>query len=102
MATGWFRTGIGPPERSAPRVVGARAGLTCWNGPPPGARERAGTAPFQGPALSLRRVGRKGVLLEVAAARLLALDGLEQRLEVALAEAQRAVPLDELEEHRRA
>jgi DNA-binding CsgD family transcriptional regulator len=39
--------------------------------------------------------------LQVAAALLLALDGLEQRLEVALAEAERAVPLDQLEEHRR-
>ena len=39
---------------------------------------------------------------EVAAALLLALDGLEERLEVALAEAERAVPLDQLEEDRRA
>src|SRR5262249_27022837 len=39
---------------------------------------------------------------EVAATLLLALDGLEQRLEVALAEAQRPVPLDQLEEHGRA
>src|SRR4026209_2593242 len=39
---------------------------------------------------------------EVAAEVLLALDGLEQRLEVALAEAEGAVPLDQLEEHRRA
>src|SRR6478609_8648156 len=39
---------------------------------------------------------------EVAALVLLALDGLEERLEVALAEAERAVPLDELEEDRRA
>src|SRR5699024_8546296 len=38
---------------------------------------------------------------EVAATLLLPLDGLEQCLEVALAEAQRAVPLDQLEEHRR-
>src|SRR6266699_2458916 len=38
---------------------------------------------------------------EVAAAGLLALDGLEQGLEVALAEPLRAVPLDQLEEHRR-
>ncbi|KPC69522.1 hypothetical protein ADL26_18170, partial [Thermoactinomyces vulgaris] len=38
--------------------------------------------------------------LEVAALGLLALDGLEQRLEVADAEAERAVPLDELEEDR--
>jgi hypothetical protein len=33
---------------------------------------------------------------------LLALDRLEERLEVALAEAERAVPLDDLEEHGRA
>jgi hypothetical protein len=39
---------------------------------------------------------------EVAAALLLALDRLEERLEVALAEAERAVPLDDLEEDRRA
>src|ERR1700735_2715334 len=38
---------------------------------------------------------------EVAPPGLLALDCLEQRLEVALAEALRAVPLDQLEEHRR-
>src|SRR5262249_15879034 len=36
---------------------------------------------------------------QVAATRLLALYGLEQRLEVALAEAERPVPLDQLEEH---
>src|SRR3954464_217290 len=39
---------------------------------------------------------------EVAALLLLPLDRLEQRLEVALAEAERAVPLDELEEQGRA
>src|SRR5882757_3084752 len=39
--------------------------------------------------------------LEVAAALLLPLDRLEQRLEVALPEALRAMPLDQLEEHRR-
>src|ERR1043165_7896352 len=38
---------------------------------------------------------------EGAAALLVALDGLEQRLEVPLAEALRAPPLDDLEEHRR-
>src|SRR5262249_38884607 len=38
---------------------------------------------------------------EVAAERLLALDRLEERLEVALAEGRRAVPLDHLEEERR-
>src|SRR3954453_18487560 len=40
--------------------------------------------------------------LQVSPAGLLALDRLEQRLEVALAEAHRAVPLDQLEEDRRA
>src|SRR5579884_3579748 len=40
-------------------------------------------------------------LLEVPAQRLLALDRLEQGLEVALAEGRRAVPLDHLEEDRR-
>ena len=39
--------------------------------------------------------------LEVAAESLLALDRLEQRLEVALAEGARAVALDHLEEQRR-
>src|SRR5215210_5286667 len=41
-------------------------------------------------------------LLQVAAARLLALDRLEQRLEVAVAEAARPVALDDLEEDGRA
>src|SRR5581483_7231617 len=36
---------------------------------------------------------------EVAAQRLLALDRFEESLEVAVAEARRAVPLDHLEEH---
>src|ERR687886_1133073 len=39
--------------------------------------------------------------LQVAAPRLLALDRLEQRLEVAVAEAARTVALDDLEEDRR-
>src|SRR5881409_2971863 len=39
--------------------------------------------------------------LEVAAERLLALDRLEERLEVPLAEAARPMPLDHLEEERR-
>jgi predicted ATPase/DNA-binding CsgD family transcriptional regulator len=42
-----------------------------------------------------------GAALQVAAALLLALDRLEQGLEVALAEAERAMALDELEEHGR-
>src|SRR5689334_7463785 len=40
-------------------------------------------------------------VLQVPATFLLPLDGLEERLEVALAEAERAMPLDQLEEHRR-
>src|SRR5262245_11863904 len=50
-----------------------------------------------------RRVGPSGTPgSEVAASLLLALDRLEQRLEVPLAEAERAVALDQLEEDRRA
>src|SRR5581483_4021520 len=45
--------------------------------------------------------GEVATVLEVPAAGLLALDRLEERLEVALAEAHRPVPLDQLEEHRR-
>src|SRR4029453_5384147 len=41
------------------------------------------------------------IVLQVAATFLLALDGLEERLEVALAEAERPVPLDELEKESR-
>src|SRR5438309_3552058 len=59
------------------------------------ARAAAG-AHHVSPPESLRRVA-----LEVAAERLLALDRLEQRLEVAVAEAARAVALDHLEEQRR-
>src|SRR5678816_2269627 len=40
-------------------------------------------------------------MLEVPPERLFALDGLEERLEVALAEALGALPLDDLVEHRR-
>src|SRR5436190_13271979 len=40
--------------------------------------------------------------LQIPTELLLALDGLEERLEVALAEAERTVPLDQLEEDRRA
>src|SRR5207244_6962714 len=45
---------------------------------------------------------RAGCRLQIPAQGLLALDRLEQRLEVALAEAARAVPLDHLEEEGRA
>src|SRR5579859_7223377 len=48
-----------------------------------------------------KRMGRVSpARLEIAAERLLALDRLEQRLEVAVAEARRAVALDHLEEDR--
>src|SRR3954471_8175743 len=54
---------------------------------------------------AVRRCGLTGARLrrgsEVAAQGLLALDRLEQGLEVALAERARAVPLDHLEEERR-
>jgi hypothetical protein len=46
-------------------------------------------------------VAHRAVLLQVARGVLLALDRLEQGLEVALAEAARAVALDDLEEDRR-
>src|SRR5579875_3025121 len=46
-----------------------------------------------------RRDPPSAIRLQVPAELLLALDGLEQGLKVALAEAQRAVPLDEFEEH---
>ena len=45
---------------------------------------------------------RSGYGSEVAASVLLTFDGLEQCLEVADAEAERAVAFDHLEEHRRA
>jgi len=61
---------------------------------PPG---RLPAAAATGSALEPRPSGRS----KVAAPLLLALDRLEERLEVALAEAERAVPLDELEEHGR-
>ena len=47
------------------------------------------------------RASKPPVRYRVAAPVLLALDRLEERLEVALAEAERAVPLDQLEEDRR-
>ena len=50
---------------------------------------------------AVRRCGVIVSVLEVAAERLLALDRLEERLEVAVAEAARAVALDHLEEQRR-
>src|SRR5437763_4427527 len=64
-----------------------------------GDRRYAASAPAGSPP-SRRRTGPAG-LLEVAAQRLLALDRLEQRLEVALAEGRRSMSLDHLEEDRR-
>src|SRR5689334_5396026 len=52
------------------------------------------------PPASHARDWRPTTASEVAARVLLALDGLEEGLEVALAEAERAVPLDDLEEDR--
>src|SRR5688572_8865493 len=60
---------------------------------------RRGMRRWRAPGIPRRRgAGRS----EVPALVLLALDGLEERLEVALAEAERAVTLDDLEEDRRA
>src|SRR5262249_14562209 len=50
---------------------------------------------------AVSRAERYAEALEIAAQSLLALDRLEQRLEVALAEGARTVPLDHLEEERR-
>src|SRR5262247_2655634 len=62
-----------------------------------------GAGPVSALARRLMSTGsHSGQWSKVAAALLVALDGLEQRLEVALAEALRAPPLDDLEEHRRA
>src|SRR6476469_2167493 len=58
-----------------------------WNGPLPGAHPELAKGGEEG-----------GPLSEVAAPILLALDRLEECLEVALPEAQRAVSLDQLEE----
>src|SRR6202008_2741947 len=66
--------------------------------PGPGGLNRAATGHDRGQSPAVWRRQLTGS--EVAAAGLLALEGLEQRLEVALAEPFRAVPLDQLEEHR--
>src|SRR6478609_5223537 len=79
--------GIGVPRPAAPGLVA---------GTP---RPRPVPARGQGPD---RGQGSPRCDSEVAALVLLALDGLEERLEVALAETERTVPLDELEEDRRA
>src|SRR3954452_10957126 len=66
--------------------------VTSWR------REKDHPAPHRSQA----RGGPCRPASEVAAPFLLALDRLEECLEVALAETERAVPLDQLEEHRRA
>src|SRR3954452_17311823 len=74
----------GPAARSA--SAGARTGAPRVRAPRPDAQ-----APRAAP----------GAASKVPPERLLALDRLEQRLEVPLAEAARPVPLDHLEEERR-
>src|SRR6266508_4467978 len=79
--------------------------LVGWDmvaGPPWLAREEQGLG-TEKRALSRRPPCRyeSGLALQVAAERLFALQGHEQRLEVPLPEAAGAVPLDQLEEHRR-
>ena len=77
-------------------------GSLVWN---PGRQVNCRPGPAGPPDLHVRPVSGKserGSLLEVPALRLFALDGFEQRLEVADAEAARAVALDDLEEERRA
>src|SRR5919107_1818333 len=92
-----------PGNRSCSLRCRGTSGLfvvSDWSGSSHG---RASTSaegnPRWGPAASVRAVGGSGVLSEVAAPLLLALDRLEECLEVALAETERAVPLDQLEEH---
>ena len=82
----------------------ARLARPAEERPPPARSERAlpdTAGPLPGEGTGPCWCG-DGSGSEVAAALLLALDGLEQGLEVALAEAERAVPLDQLEEHGRA
>src|SRR5688572_15036705 len=54
------------------------------------------------PSKTVKTERDDGGALEIPAQRLLALDRLEQCLEVPLPEAARTLPLDDLEEHRRA
>src|SRR5205807_9954040 len=65
----------------------------------PARRRPAQTPPLE-PARQPRLEDTAGGPLEVAAPRLLALDGLEQGLEVARPEPPRSLPLDDLEEER--
>src|SRR5712691_9713910 len=87
-----------PAARASARAGGPRTSARSSRGARVPATDGARSARVSAPAASRRR-GR--TLLQVAAERLLALDGLEQRLEVAVTEASCAVPLDHLEEHRR-
>src|SRR3954454_3568546 len=91
------RPAAGPRARSAgPRAAGSASARRIR--PAVGIRaERSRAGDGWGVAASPRQCGRS----EVAPALLLPLDGLEQGLEVALAEAERAVPFDQLEEHGR-
>src|SRR5436309_1933401 len=69
-----------------------------WTDPWPSSRSRSGAKP---PPPIITRAPAETNGSQRPAPRLLALDRLEQRLEVALAEAPRPVPLDHLEEQRR-
>src|SRR5205807_4032442 len=95
------RAGIGAiGERPIPEVASGRpAGPSGPSGRGSSGERRRLASPtaYRGNL----RVGR-ATRLQVAACGLLALDGLEQRLEVALAEALAPFPLDDLEEQRRA
>src|SRR5215212_743642 len=89
----------------APPASAQRAGLPT-SGPSPTRAREAATAGARSPrascsAATAPREGLSAKSSEVPAQGLLALDRLEERLEVALAERRRAVPLDHLEEDRR-
>src|SRR5207253_5051202 len=90
--------GAALPCRSAPTTGAAFP----W---PPTSRERRRREPRAeseaGEGLQPRAESEAGEGLQIAAESLLALDGLEEGLEVAVAEAAGAVTLDHLEEERR-
>src|SRR5664279_5521067 len=92
-----------PPHPSIPRNTTSRrhhgTGCAAW----PECCRRCGNRPCSLPLRTGRSANHRwsGDRLQVAPGRLLPLDRLEQRLEVALAEPERAVPFDEFEEDRR-
>src|SRR4051794_40852284 len=91
--TGSRRSASPARSSSAPAITGAAVVRT--------ARTRANAARRRRCTLPALPAGSRSRASEVAAPRLLPLDRLEEGLEVAGAEALRALPLDDLEEHGR-